>query len=1294
MAKKDKRQKPDSTPQDPGDPKVPDHGDPRDGSPLDETIRIENEDSTPDIGDDPSRQNLMETTVEGVSSLPGGKETTGGLSTVIPDPNDAVVPEDGVDPDATASDLDSTRRIEPSGPEDEPPAGVGPNEKTVKAAEVDLTVQIASSGASSGRPVVSRGKPATPAKGEASPTDPQNESTVNGFQATDKTVAAPGSVLASEKIGETVNPRELSEQDVTLWNSAVGDETHEPSVLPPAIDRTLSDKHFDRLRKCKVVDVRTDPTTSSDYRLMKKLGQGGMGDVYTARQGSLDRLLAVKLIRPLAGRKRIQLEKTGKLDAVEEERRQQFLSEAIVTGDLDHPNIVPIHDVALTNKGALFYSMKRVVGTPWSKVIQEKKRDENIEILLKTADAIGFAHTRGVVHRDIKPENIMLGDFGVVLVMDWGLALPTSTYEKQESIFATSGLGGTPAFMAPEMATGPLEKISPASDIYLLGATLFMIITGKAPHHAKNVTACLRAVRTNEIREVPEEQRGELLDIALKAMATKPEDRYGDVASFQTAIRDYREHAESIALATRAADDLQRGKDNRSYSDLSRAAFGFEEAIKLWQGNEKAHRGAAETKLVHAEAAYENGDFDLGLSLLDKRVPEHRPMIKSLREGLSERESHAARLSLMRKVAAAMLGFIIIGGSVAMYVINTKRHEAEEAQSAAIQARDVATTALAAEELAKKDAQAAAASEKAAKEAAIASENRTKEALQKEQAALAQEKAALLKEELAKQEAIKAADAEKKAKEDLKQALVKEEEAKKNAVQAKEEALAAKQKAESSRQRAEYEEYVSKIGLAKARLERNEADGAREILQQLRDSPQSHARTDGWEWRWLWRQANQSDSSQRADAAAIDLSMGSSGYRGVVALASGGVDLLQLSQDGRLSGRESLSARLPRGVRASAVAVSPDESSVAIGTISGDILVLNLGVSSQEQARLRSHQRPVTDLQYSSGGLLISGSADKTVRVWDTRAKIELTRQKACWHISPVRQIAVSGAGASMTLAVAISDDATGQVALWDLSREDDTVAVDRRGTLTDHRHPVSAVAISADGKLVASGDHAGSVLIWKPTGVPSIDHAGSIKDALANLDRQDPKPRDRRDSVSTALVDSSPEAERRLVSTASGQTGRPRAHDDVVKTIRFSNDGQSLVTSSDDYTLKLWDLGTRRIDKTLKGHGGWVVGAEFLRGSGDVIVSASSDSTIRSWKPEKYVGAFLVQKLDNKNSQTPARPPTDPGAWGRDLVGQFFCGRRQSGHGQPRSYSSRDGDRSNDSGIQGRRKIRRGGTQ
>ena len=105
---------------------------------------------------------------------------------------------------------------------------------------------------------------------------------------------------------------------------------------------------------------------------------------------------------------------------------------------------------------------------------------------MKVGDAVAFAHARGVVHRDLKPENVMLGEFGEVLLMDWGMALSTSMLGELAEGEPHVGMGGTPAYMAPEMATGPITKIGPASDVYLLGAILYEAITGRPPHRGKN----------------------------------------------------------------------------------------------------------------------------------------------------------------------------------------------------------------------------------------------------------------------------------------------------------------------------------------------------------------------------------------------------------------------------------------------------------------------------------------------------------------------------------------------------------------------------------------------------------------------------------------------------------------------------------------------------------------------------------------------------------------------------------------------------------------------------------------
>ncbi|MGI9474183.1 MAG: protein kinase domain-containing protein, partial [Rubripirellula sp.] len=634
-------------------------------------------------------------------------------------------------------------------------------DQTVELDSVDAIGSSSAGNLSTDHPTVYSGKNRR-GKAKVTVRDAQEE-TAESFDSNPSVDTVDSSVLASANIDETINPRELSKEDANAWDTAVGSENVDSDyTLDPDGDpnQTLVDRQFGRLRRHEVAPLKKDPSVTDDYKLVRKLGQGGMGDVFVARQGSLNRLLALKLIKPLDGKKKAQLEKTGKLASVEEERRQQFLSEAIVTGDLDHPNIVPIHDVALTSNNELFYVMKRVVGKPWSKEIKKTSQDENIEILLKACDAIAFAHERGVVHRDIKPENIMLGDFGVVMVMDWGLALPTSNYEKQNSIFATSGLGGTPAFMAPEMATGPLENIGPASDIYLLGATLFMIVTGSAPHKAKNVTECLKAVRRNTIRAVPAEKQGELLDIALRAMATEPKDRYPDVASFQRAIRDYRAHAESISLTVRASDDLKRAREERSYASYSRAAFRFEEALKSWPGNEKAQAGSAETTLAHADTAYSNGDFDLGLSLLDREAPEHQELIGKLEAGIAERDSHAARVSALKKLALAMLAFILVGGSAAMYYIEQKRSEATESAEAERVAKEIALEAEGVAKHEKEKAEAAAESERVAKiSAQNAAIEEAKAKVKAQDAAIAEAKAKVEAEDAA----LKARDEQAKA---------------------------------------------------------------------------------------------------------------------------------------------------------------------------------------------------------------------------------------------------------------------------------------------------------------------------------------------------------------------------------------------------------------------------------------------------------------------------------------------------------------------------------------------------
>lgn len=207
------------------------------------------------------------------------------------------------------------------------------------------------------------------------------------------------------------------------------------------------------------------PTTVGDYRLHEELGRGGMGVVFRATQISLNREVAVKMI--LRGR----LASPGDL--------QRFLAEASATASLQHPNIVPVYDVGDFD-GRPFFSMQLIRGQTLSDRLNDGPLNERLaaEIVMASAQAIDYAHHKGILHRDLKPSNILLDESGKAHVTDFGLA-------KQEGAPAQltrSGMVlGTPAYMSPEQASGSRSQVGPASDVYALGCVLYHALTGRPP---------------------------------------------------------------------------------------------------------------------------------------------------------------------------------------------------------------------------------------------------------------------------------------------------------------------------------------------------------------------------------------------------------------------------------------------------------------------------------------------------------------------------------------------------------------------------------------------------------------------------------------------------------------------------------------------------------------------------------------------------------------------------------------------------------------------------------------------
>ena len=213
-------------------------------------------------------------------------------------------------------------------------------------------------------------------------------------------------------------------------------------------------------------------------RIYPELGRGGMGRIHPATDRNLLRHVALKRL--------------AKELVTEPFYRDGFVAEAQITGQLEHPNIVPVHELALDASGVPYFTMKLVQGAGFHHWLLDPNRppgsteriEEGLEIFLKVCDAIAYAHHRGVIHRDLKPDNIIVADFGQVYVMDWGLARLSRTRPAsgENAQMEAPGAVGTPAYMSPEQARGIPSEMNERSDVFGLGAILYEILTGRTPY--------------------------------------------------------------------------------------------------------------------------------------------------------------------------------------------------------------------------------------------------------------------------------------------------------------------------------------------------------------------------------------------------------------------------------------------------------------------------------------------------------------------------------------------------------------------------------------------------------------------------------------------------------------------------------------------------------------------------------------------------------------------------------------------------------------------------------------------
>jgi len=371
--------------------------------------------------------------------------------------------------------------------------------------------------------------------------------------------------------------------------------------------------------------VTVGAVAEDKLELHETIGEGGMGIVHLATQVTLGRHVAVKTIRP------------GVTDI---EAVVRILREAWIAGTLDHPNVVPIHDLGINSAGAPVIVMKRIEGSAWSELMHDPAEiarrfgasdplEWNLGVLKSVCNAVHFAHSKGILHRDLKPENVMVGAFGEVYLVDWGIAvsLKDDPSGRLPQASEATELAGTPCYIAPEMLLGTPSLLSPRTDVYLLGAILYDIFTGRAPHEASTIEAMVSSALISE-PDFPANYPAEARTITTKAMRREPPERYESAEALRLAIDDYQRHRGSRKLAHDARQSLERllrilqeepASEERTlavFNLLGECRFGYKSALSAWPDNEAARKGLDRALLAVIDHELSEGDPTAAAALL------------------------------------------------------------------------------------------------------------------------------------------------------------------------------------------------------------------------------------------------------------------------------------------------------------------------------------------------------------------------------------------------------------------------------------------------------------------------------------------------------------------------------------------------------------------------------------------------------------------------------------------------------------------------------------------------------
>jgi WD40 repeat protein/serine/threonine protein kinase len=509
-------------------------------------------------------------------------------------------------------------------------------------------------------------------------------------------------VLARIEAGESLSTEDLRAGYPEYWE-AIRDllELRERAAEIGRIESANAKARGGGETKLRVVDA-------DRYERFRLLGEGGMGTVYWALDTELNREVAFKLVRPGASVGAVRPDTPSQPNLVTtpsagtpasqafETLKARFLQEAWVTAALEHPGIVPVYEVGQTPKGVPFYTMRFVRGRrTLTQAIDEAKarpfeeRLALIEPYLRICDTMRYAHAHGVVHRDLKPDNIALGEFGEVVVLDWGIAKlkdrpdvaaaawTRRLHELREAadLKTRAGALGTPGYMSPEAATGRVDEVDERSDVYSLGAILFQMLTGRLPYEFGTYSELLHAMNDApppEPASLDAAIPAELSAICARSLARDRHERQQSVDALATDLRAW--------LAKRARDHEVEVLEHEAAAAIAAAAD--LEGDALLRQLDRVHSAAM--KIL--DRAPDN-DQATGL-LLESEVRREK--------GIRQREHTTRRRILRRAVFVGLAASLVAAVSVAWMFDNERKETtiARDTAQAAVQAKDAALDAV------------------------------------------------------------------------------------------------------------------------------------------------------------------------------------------------------------------------------------------------------------------------------------------------------------------------------------------------------------------------------------------------------------------------------------------------------------------------------------------------------------------------------------------------------------------------------------------------------------------------